>query len=120
MFLHITYLFIFSASNGLKVNTHKQKISWYCTWKLTRLCSTASRVEMPSTETKAKRYSSILSIICKQRATDCIYSLFYTVYKKTTTMKQAQIWYFTFVTDNDTIQIVFYWLQRQDFDTSNS
>ena len=71
------HLFIFSASRGLKVRTQRQKISWYWTWKLTLPLRTASRVAIPSTATNANLYSSIRSIICRQRATDCMYSLFW-------------------------------------------
>lgn len=73
----ITHLFILSANFGLKVRTHKQKISWYWIWKLALPLRTDSRVEIPSTEMKAALYSSIRSIICRQRPTLCMYSLFY-------------------------------------------
>lgn len=69
-------LFIFSASNGLNVSTHRQNINWYCTWKFTLPERTLKRVDIPSTETNAKRYSSMRSIICKHLATDWMYSLF--------------------------------------------
>lgn len=71
-----TYLFIRSASFGLNVKTQMQKMSWYWIWKLTRPERTLSRVEMPSTVMNADLYASMRSIICRQRATDCMYSLF--------------------------------------------
>lgn len=71
-------LFIFSASKGLNVSTQRQKISWYWTWKFTRPERTLRRVEIPSTETNANRYSSTRNIICRHRATDWMYSLFCT------------------------------------------
>ncbi len=46
-------LLSFSATPGLNDSTHRQKESWYCTWKLTLPDRTETRVETPSKWAKA-------------------------------------------------------------------
>lgn len=56
------------------------------TWKLTRDDRMLINVLIPSTVTNAKRYSSTRSIICRQRPTDWMYSLFWLIDKECTVL----------------------------------
>jgi len=66
-----------NKKSNLNCTKQFRHFNFKLTWKLTRVERMRIRVLMPSTPTKANRYSSTRSIICRQRATDWMYSLFY-------------------------------------------